>query len=186
MGDETENEMAAKNLFFYLTKPIPNLRIEAIIEKHEVAWTDDQIQKYLVGHEPKQEAPSSQEAKEKYDSLMQFRAAALKKAHSGTNMMEVCEWIGPKLYRRDELGYPTDFANNSFNLKTNFFKGGKHVQYTIVDIYDPSFSDVISWRANPSSKFAAISKAGQHYAMDNLFGIVRIVVTHGDPKGRAW
>jgi hypothetical protein len=65
-----------------------------------------------------------------------------------------------------------DYTNNSFNLTTNFFKGGKYIQHTTVDIYDPIFSDVISWTANPRNKSAAISKAGNHYAMNNLWEII--------------
>src|SRR5204862_8277184 len=79
----------------------------------------------------------------------------------------VCEWIGPMVYRKDDLGSAT-------RTVTNTFKGGRNVKYTWVTIYENSFGDAKTWRGNPPAHAAVVSNAKPYYKVDDLWECLAI------------
>jgi len=153
---------AVTKLYQYVTKPIPSLKIEAYIETHEDAWSEDRVRafisdKHLENMVPK-EAP---DYSERLKRLVDLNILELKKEHSGTNLTRVREWISSKMYRSDQLA--------DEGILTNSFKGSSNVLYSTADFYSGIFSGLKSWRANGNLESASISSAEIHYTNEKLW-----------------
>lgn len=156
---------AATKLFLYITKPVPNARIVANVQVHETAWTQEQIDRAIP--RAKLEQDMQGETKERIEEVIKANVENLKRAHSGTSTIRLCEWVGPGVYRRDEVILDAVRATNSF-------KGGKGVKYTWVNVFDRGFSPIVSWRANPLSQVATVSRDPISYHVDNLWECMAI------------
>src|SRR5205085_9004537 len=136
-----DKEDAAIKLFPYITKAVPNVKIVALVEIHETPWTEEHLQSVVAGAHFERILQDHPEAKEDVHRMITANIEGLRREHSGTNIFKVCEWIGPRLYRKDMLAFNDPI--------TNSFKAGNDVKYTWCNVYDRDFSDFVSWRANP-------------------------------------